>query len=277
MSKINHEVILNELSTKQSTYAKAQPYPHIVIDNFLTNQSAKEGETEFPKIGDDGWIHYLHFNEKKHGLNKKELLPKYFIHLIDELQSDDFVKKLEQLTGIENLIADKDLEGGGLHQSANGGFLNVHADFTVHPHKRKWRRRVNLLIYFNSDWEDGYGGHLEMWDSKMHKAVQKVSPILNRCIIFNTEHDSYHGFPDPINCPENVSRKSLALYYFTEEKSPLKKSTNYKSRPGDGIKSILIYLDKKAIELYSKLKGTLGLNDDFASNILNFLNRKNKK
>jgi hypothetical protein len=255
-------------------YQNAAPYPHIVLDNFLNKDSALKGSELFPEIEGDGWIHYLHVNEKKHGLNKKELLPDFFKDLIEELHSNKFVSQLEKLTGIKNLIADEMLEGGGLHQSATGGFLNVHADFTVHPHKRKWKRRVNLLIYFNEDWKEEYLGGLEMWDTKMKKAVQTISPFLNRCIIFNTEADSFHGFPEPIKCPEGMTRKSLALYYFTKEDAPVKRATNYKSRPGDGIKSLWIYLDKQAINCYTFLKGLLGLNDDFASNVLKWLSRK---
>lgn len=276
MSFLKLESLSKNLRARKSEFQNAQPYPHLIIDDFLDTDIAKEGELQFPDINGNGWIHYLHYNEKKHGLNKKELLPKYFQSLIDELQSEAFLKELETLTGIRNLIADKHLEGGGLHQCTDGGFLNIHADFTVHPHQRNWRRRINLLIYFNSDWKDEYGGHLEMWDSKMENMVQKSSPILNRCIIFNTEHDSYHGFPDPVKCPEGVSRKSLALYYFTEENDPINTPTNYQPRPGDGFKSILIYLDKKILAVYSKLKSILGINDDAVSKILRFISRNKK-
>lgn len=259
---------------KKDAYQNAKPYPHIVIDNFLEKEVALKGSELFPQIEDSGWIHYLHVNEKKHGLNKTDLLPRYFKNLIEELNSKEFISELEKLTGIKNLIADDMLEGGGLHQSAKGGFLNIHADFTVHPHKRQWKRRVNLLVYFNEGWKEEYLGGLEMWDKKMTNAVQSVSPILNRCVIFNTEEDSYHGFPEPIKCPENMTRKSLALYYFTEENSPLKRATNYKSRPGDGINALWIYLDKQAINFYNFIKGVLGLNDDFASKVLKWLSSK---
>ena len=101
-------------------------------------------------------------NEKKHGLNKMDLMPAYIQEVIKALNQPDTVDFISRLTGIPNLRADHSLEGGGLHQTCRGGFLNVHADFTVHPHKRHWRRRVNLLLYLNEGWEESYNGHLEL-------------------------------------------------------------------------------------------------------------------
>ena len=261
--------------TKQ--YAKNLPFPYIELDDFLSEQAAEKGRIDFPGVRDDGWIHYVHVNEKKHGLNKLELLPSSLKQIIEELQKPQFVRFISELTGIPGLMADPALEGGGLHQTQKGGFLNIHADFTVHPHKRHWRRRVNLLLYFNKNWEESYKGDLELWSRDMKQCETKIAPLFNRCVLFNTDEDSYHGLPDPIECPEAMTRKSIALYYFTEEKTlPRKRATNYRARPGDGLKSILIYADKQLISLYNSLKGTLGIDDQFASKILRFFNRKKR-
>ena len=40
------------------------------------------------------------------------------------------------------------------------------------------------------------------------------------------------------------------------------------------MKKVLIYLDKKAVDVYSRLKGALGINDDFVSNLLNKFGKK---
>ena len=257
------------------SYRSAMPYPHAQFDDFLEPKAAKKAMESFPGVKDSGWIHYIHVNEKKHGLNKMDLIPPFLQEVIQALNSDEFVAALCKLTGIEGLRPDPSLEGGGLHQSKRDGYLNIHADFTVHPHKRNWRRRVNLLVYLNEDWKPEYKGDLELWSRDMKECVQKISPVFNRCVIFNTDEDSYHGLPEPIRCPEGMTRKSIALYYFTEEKAPPKKrATNYKARPGDGLKSILIYLDKQLVNVYNSVKGVLGINDDFVSKILNIFNRK---
>lgn len=257
------------------TYQQNAPYPNIALDGFLTPAAAEAAMAAFPAVTDAGWIHYVHVNEKKHGLNKMELLPAPIQAVIREMNSPRFVAYISQLTGIPNLLADESLEGGGLHQSKRNGFLNVHADFTVHPHKRNWRRRVNLLIYLNKDWQPDYRGDLELWDRQMKGVVTKIAPTFNRCAIFNTDEDSYHGLPDPILCPETMTRKSIALYYFTQEAiAPTLRATNYKARPDDGAKAILIWLDKKAVGIYTSLKRTLGINDAWVSNVLNRLSGK---
>ncbi len=267
----------NRLPELREAYQTDQPYPHIVIDDFLEPWAAKQAMEAFPAVKDEGWIHYMHVNEKKHGLNKMELLPSFIQQLIQQLNSPECLAFVSELTGIKGLKADDSLEGGGLHQSQRGGYLNIHADFTVHPHRRTWRRRVNLLIYLNEDWQPEYKGDLELWTRDMKSCVQKISPIFNRCVLFNTDEDSFHGLPDPIECPEGHTRKSIALYYFTEEATlPRKRATNYRARPGDGIKSLWIYLDKKLISAYNTIKGWLGIDDAFASKVLNFFNRKKK-
>lgn len=260
-----------------SNYQQAHPYPFGQFESFLEEWAAKEAMNAFPRVQDQGWIHYVHVNEKKHGLNKMDLIPPFIQEVIRELNSDEFVAALSRLTGIEGLKADPSLEGGGLHQTQRGGFLNIHADFTVHPHKRNWRRRVNLLVYLNEGWKPEYRGELELWTRDMKACAQKISPVFNRAAIFNTDEDSFHGLPDPIQCPEGMTRKSIALYYFTEEKEmPRKRATNYRARPGDGIKSIFIWADKQMVVLYNNIKGRLGINDDFVSKVLNLFSGKKK-
>jgi Rps23 Pro-64 3,4-dihydroxylase Tpa1-like proline 4-hydroxylase len=140
------------------------------------------------------------------------------------------------LTGIQDLISDPFYRGGGLHNILPGGKLGVHADFNKHQ-KYDLDRRLNLLLYLNKDWKEEYGGHIELWDKNMQKCVKRVLPIFNRVVIFTTTDHSFHGHPDPLNCPNPMSRKSLALYYYThgrpEEDESQTHSTLFKLRPGE--------------------------------------------
>ena len=83
-------------------------------------------------------------------------------------------------------------------------------------------RRVNLLLYLNKNWLDSYGGCLELWDKEMTKCVKKIKPEFNTMVIFNTNDFSNHGHPDPLNCPINLSRKSIATYYFSKGRYNMK-------------------------------------------------------
>jgi hypothetical protein len=209
-------------------------------------------------------------------LNKLDLLPEAIKGTINELNSPGFLEFLEGLTGIQQLMKDEFLEGGGVHQSKRGGFLNIHADFTVHPHHSNWQRRVNVLVYLNKDWQEDWGGQLELWDTQMKACEIKVLPLFNRCVIFNTDADSYHGHPVPMTCPEDQFRRSIALYYYTEENKPFRRATHYMARPEDGRKKFMVKLDNTLVALYTELKGRLGANDKVMSKILRFFSGKKK-
>ncbi len=258
-------------------YRSGRPFPFIILDALLDPAAALQAQQAFPAVQDKGWIHYVHVNERKHGLNRMDRMPPYLGSVIQKLHSDRFVRFLEKLTGIPGLQADGTLEGGGLQQSQRGGFLNIHADFNVHPHKRNWKRRVNVLLYLNKNWDAAWGGDLELWERDMSTCVQKITPVFNRCVVFTTDQDSFHGVPDPIMCPENETRKSIALHYYTvEEKAPRMRTTNYRARPTDRAKALAIRLDNQAIAAYTRMKRLFGMNDALISNVLNVFGGKQK-
>jgi len=128
--------------------------------------------------------------------------------------SEPFLQFLEGMTGIEGLIPDPYFEGAGYHETSAGGKLGIHADFRLHK-RLHLARRLNLLIYLNKDWKPEYGGALELWDPNMSHCVKSVLPTFGRCVVFSTDEKSFHGHPDPLTCPDDVKRRSVALYYYT--------------------------------------------------------------
>jgi 2-oxoglutarate-Fe(II)-dependent oxygenase superfamily protein len=261
-------------------YRENKPCPHILLRDFLEPEVAMEMAEQFPKPSTDAWTQYKHANENKLGMAKRQLFPPALATVTDELNSPEFVAWISELTGIPGLKADPMLEGGGLHQSGPGGYLNVHTDFSMHHFHTNWHRRVNLIVYLNAAWEEDWGGSIELWerkDGKMARCAVKYPPRLNHALIFTTDEKSLHGFPDPLTCPEGESRKSLALYYYTLEPGGkvAGHSTDYFARPQDGRgKAAMIWLDKKAVDLYSRAKARFGFSDEFASRVLGFLSGK---
>ena len=159
---------------------------------------------------------YKNQNEIKFANNDFENFPDKIKNFFNFLNSETFLNFLQILTSInEKLIADKELNGGGLHEIKTGGLLKVHTDFNKHP-TNNFDRRVNVLIYLNKNWKKEYKGCLELWDSKMKECKQQILPSFNKMVIFSTTDFSNHGHPDPIECPSNISRKSIALYYFSQ-------------------------------------------------------------
>ena len=198
----------------QAAYAAAEPFPYIVMDDFLPEWAASRILEEFPDIHAIDWSKYDHQHSKKMATDDETKMGDFTRSAIHQLNSSLFLEFLQQLTGIDGLIADPYLWGGGLHQITRGGFLNIHADFNRYK-RVQLDRRLNFLLYLNKDWKEEYGGHLELWDKKMKQCVHRILPVFNRAVVFSTTSFSHHGHPVPLTCPENGSRKSLALYYYT--------------------------------------------------------------
>lgn len=221
-------------------YAKAKPFPHAVIDDFLPDAVARRIAAEFPAPG------FKSYKQPDNAYQVGKLgrvqendfvgVPAFTRHILNEFNGKVFLDFLERLTGITGLIADPHFQGGALHQILPGGKLAVHADFNWDP-RRHLDRRLNVLVYFNDEWREEYGGHLELWDERMSRCEARIVPRLNRCVIFSTTSTSYHGHPEPLRCPPDRTRNSIALYYYTngrpKEERRAPHATLWRLRPGE--------------------------------------------
>lgn len=201
----------------KNKYSRAKPFPHIVLDNFFNTQYLNSVHSEFPDLSKSKKTkNYININEIKLANNDFKKFPKKIKNIINFLNSKKFIKFLQNITSInENLIADTSLSGGGLHEIKKSGVLKIHTDFNRHP-VLKLDRRINLLLYLNKQWKKKYGGNLEFWNQEMKQCKKRVLPIFNRMVIFSTTDFSNHGHPQPLNCPKDKSRKSIAIYYFSK-------------------------------------------------------------
>jgi hypothetical protein len=169
----------------------------------------------------------------KFALDDETAIPALHRAALRELNGQVFLDFLERLTGIKGLVPDPHFIGGGLHQILPGGFLKVHADFDMHG-RLHLHRRLNVLLYLNQDWDASYGGDLELWDPTMTRAVRKIAPIANRLVVFSTTDTSFHGHPEPLACPADRARRSMAWYYYTAPmKTRVGHSTLFQERPGE--------------------------------------------
>ncbi len=206
---------LRDLAAAHRTeYAAARPYPHIVIDDFLPESVLDDVLAEFPSAQEDAWWRFDSENERKLATRDDSSMGERTRALVAELNSAAFIDFLVELTSIGGLVPDPHLEGGGLHQIDRGGHLGVHVDFNRHP-LTNLDRRLNVLIYLNRDWAEEYGGALELWSGRMERCERRILPSFNRLVVFNTTDRSFHGHPEPLSCPEDRSRRSLALYYYS--------------------------------------------------------------
>jgi 2OG-Fe(II) oxygenase superfamily len=220
-------------------YGAAEPFPHIVIDNFLPESLALSALRNFPRsaratdrVFDLGYA----------GMHKRQIQPEECggaaRQIFQFFNSRPILQFLEALTRIEGLIPDPHFIGGGYHETSKGGKLGVHADFRIND-RLHLHRRINMIVYLNEEWKEEWGGALELWDRTMKTKRRAIAPLFNRCVIFNTDAESFHGHPEPLATPDGVARRSMALYYYTSSKEIYNEvpslSTMYRARPNDDV------------------------------------------
>jgi hypothetical protein len=220
-TSIINPAVLGKRAQYQQEFVSAPPFPHVVIDDFLAPDFAQALLDTFPPfergnaVADSGEL------GGKATVDKVRSLGPAYEQLDDAIKSPEFLKALGELTGIEGLIYDPWYLGGGTHENRDGVALDPHVDFNYHPSER-WHRRLNLIVYLNPNWGEEWGGRLELFrdphvDSRPSRSV---SPLFNRCVIFETSEVSWHAF-DTIRVPaghEGSTRRSVALYFYTKDR-----------------------------------------------------------
>lgn len=241
-------------------FQEAEPFPHIAMEDFLEPEFAREVAASYPSYADarDSGREFRAVNEnRKVQLTDPAHFPEPVAKLNQALASRSFVEDLEYITGIENLVYDEQLQGGGMHLTGRSGRLDVHVDFN-YIEARKLHRRVNILVYLNEHWKDEWGGAVELWDQEVRTCARSVKPLLNRCVIFATSEISYHGV-EPITCPEGTQRNSFAAYYFTKEAPAgwdgTRHTTIFRARPNERLRAyVLMPFEKARRHVYPSAK-----------------------
>ena len=217
-------------------YLSASPFPHAVLDGLFPDEVLESVLADFPRPGEIDWVEFDSPTEKKLGYSYTQPLGQSLREFLWAMSSAPVLEFLEALTGIDGLIPDPYFGGAGPHQIERGGFLKVHADFNWHP-KMRLDRRLNLLVYLNKDWEEEYGGHLELWDRDVTRCERRILPVFNRTVVFSTTDESFHGHPRPLSCPEGWTRKSVSFYYSStgrpEEERSAPHDTIFKPTPDE--------------------------------------------
>lgn len=210
-------------------FVKNEPFDHVVIDNFWSEDIAKELLSEMSDMPKNKMVtRYLSPLENKIAIPHWDLFKKTTYRAFYYLNSD-FIPKLQKISGIDNLIPDIGLHGGGLHFHPTNGILNVHKDYSIHP-KLGTMRKLNLIIYMNQEWKEEWNGQLEFWshDEKNNlpdEKIKSIMPIFNRAVLFDVSQNSWHGLPVHTKQPDHIYRQSMAVYYM------IKSTKNAERRP----------------------------------------------
>lgn len=260
-----------DVDALKQQFRAGEPFPFFAVDDFLEPAFATELASAYPSYEEAraSGLEFSKLNERlKIQITDYQKFPDLVKRLADALASDDWLKTLEDITGIERLLADETLAGAGMHLTGSGGRLDVHVDFN-YLEDRALHRRLNILIYLNPEWRSGWGGDIELWNADVSRRFQAFAPKFNRCVVFETSEISFHGV-SPVTAPEGVVRKSFAGYYYTREAPPhwdgTAHSTVFRARPGERFRrNVLMPLERargKAHDLMfgfkRKVKNALG-------------------
>lgn len=218
--------VFNNKATYRNSFLQSVPFNYVVIDNFFSEENADSISEEIPNWNSDSWrVFYNNSIEIKKTNNFWGDFKEYTYKAFNYLHSVEFVDLIKYITNCNELIVDEGLHGGGYHCHGNGGKLNIHLDYNIHP-KLKLQRKLNIIIYMTKNWKKEYGGELQLWSGTNKKPLaceKKIDIIFNRAILFDTTQNSWHGFPNTIQCPDDISRKSLAVYYLQPPKDDNKR------------------------------------------------------
>lgn len=214
MNFIDYRNFKNNIEVYSRDWNSKTPFRYLVVDDFLIPQKAEELLQQYPPVDHGVWDGTTYINQKNKFQQREFAEGSVFKAIFNELNNPEFLKDVSSITGIQDLIPDGKLFGGGLHQSINGAFLDVHVDYNIHP-ETKLHRRLNILVYMNKDWRDEYEGHLQLWDMQEKKMIANIAPLFNRMVMFETNEVSFHGHPKPLKTPQGITRKSIAAYYYT--------------------------------------------------------------
>ena len=228
--------IFNYKKVDKEKYTQNKPFSHIALDHLWDRSLLEQCNRDIYQINQWDSEKRFYGSIKKRSTANYQNFPESVKKIVDEVHSLQFLEWLKSFTGEEVLIGDPYLIGGGIHSTTQGGFLKIHTDFNWHE-KLKLYRKLNLLIYLSENWEENWGGHVEFWSKDLKKCEVKICPTINKTVIFSTDDFSFHGHPDPLNCPNNVWRNSLAFYYYSPIKTKRvfykRHDTNYKERDID--------------------------------------------
>tara|TARA_B100001175_G_C19482994_1_gene628184 strand:- start:251 stop:1072 length:822 start_codon:yes stop_codon:yes gene_type:complete len=211
-----------------------------VLDNLLPENIVSQINKYFLN-NENSWREIKSLREKKMTTKQLDKFPDVIKSITFALQSKEVISIIEQITSINNLVADEKLYAGGLSIMRKGDFLNPHYD-NSHDSERKLYRRLNLLYYVTSNWKLEYGGNLELWNKKVEEKVTIMSKY-NRLVVMETNKYSWHSASRVI---KEKFRCCISNYFFSY-KSPNGEDyfhiTGFHGRPRQYFRRIILPID----------------------------------
>jgi len=231
----------------KTSYRNGKPFPHVVLDGLFFESSLDPMLSEIGEMSREQWVNVDRDpRERTVRMRSAAEIREAGAHIVGILHSAAFLYLLTEITGIEQLLPDPYLQGGGFAVMRRGDYFDVHADRSV-AYETGLTRRLAMIIYLNKEWQPGFRGELELWSSDGKRAEVSVEPLFNRTILFEVAYPNFHGVPAPLACPADRTRQSFIIYYHTaatNKLSSVKRHTTifaprFFGTPGATVRSIV--------------------------------------
>jgi len=220
-------LLKKNITDLRTQFANGKPFPIVNIDNFLPQTTAVNLYKETQSIDNSLWKNFTRKGSHMLEFNKIEMAPEAF-NFVNYMHSANILMWLESLTGIEGLIPDPYLTGAGYSKSFAGDTLKIHTDFNWND-KLKLHRALSLIIYLTPDWRPEWKGGLEFYDKERQNISFKATCLFNQCLIWKYNKYGYHGFEEPLSCPNNINRTTFRLFYYTSNSTYIKDDEPHRS------------------------------------------------
>jgi len=229
----------NNYQELNNIFVGTAPYPMIVLDNFLPDNFAHNMYKECETIPEQHWTNFTRRGSLMQECNNLEVAP-YAFEFVNHIHSSLGMNWLIQITGIKDLIPDPYLVGGGYSRTSTGHSLKMHTDFNWND-TLKLHRMLSIIVYLNPKWQEDWGGALKFNDFNNEKTIQEVYPKFNRAVIWRYHKRGFHGYPDPLRCPEDQTRNTFRLFFYVSDA---------RHNPNDRPHRSLYWYDKELGEPY---------------------------
>lgn len=209
------------------------------IDDFFPKEVARKIYEAFPPFEKMRLLDS--FREKKYTSKDFDHFDPLMKDATFAFQDERVLRKVAELTGIEDPKGDPHLYAGGLSAMVKGHFLNPHID-NSHEYEQKYYRVLNLLYYCTPDWKPENGGNLELWDEEVTEAVE-IPSLFNRLVLMATNDKSFHSVNE---VKADGARCCVSNYYFSPH-SPNGYETShvtyFQARPEQKIRRLVTKVD----------------------------------